>query len=69
MAIEPEVSGELQVEQYSFAKDKLPKSLSHPLKCSLLVAALRSCSVYSTLSSVHYLRRSYENVLLDALFS
>jgi hypothetical protein len=69
VAIEPEVSGGLHVEQYSFAKDKLPKSLSHPLKRSLLDAALRSCSVYSTLSSVHYLGRSYENFLLDAHFS
>src|SRR6476660_336208 len=33
--------------EYSFARQKLPKTLSHPLKRSVLDAALRSAGVYS----------------------
>lgn len=69
MPSEPQVSSESNVEEYSFAKDKLPKLLSYPLKRSLLDGALRSSSVYTALSSVTYLGRAYENVLLDAHFS
>jgi hypothetical protein len=39
---------EVRAEEYSFAKDKLPKALSYPLKRSLLDAALRSHSVYGS---------------------
>ena len=63
MAFEPEVSGQSNVEEYAFSKDKLPKAFSYPLKRSLLDAALRFHSVYPTVWYVVYAGRPYENVL------
>ncbi|HEY5174835.1 MAG TPA: hypothetical protein VII95_04640 [Terriglobales bacterium] len=68
MTVEPEVSGQSDVEEYVFSKDKLPKALSYPLKRSLLDAALCLHSVYPTVRYVVYAGRPYENVPLDAHF-
>lgn len=54
--------------EYSFAKDKLPKSLSYPLKRSLLDAALRQASVYDAVWYVHYSGHQYENEVMRAHF-
>jgi len=54
--------------EYSFARQKLPKTLSHPLKRSVLDAALRSAGVYSVLWYVLYARRHDGATLLDAHF-
>jgi len=64
----PEIGSEQQVESYSFSKDKLPKSLSYPLKRSLLDATLQSSSVYETIWYVHYSGRQYRNTVLRAHF-
>lgn len=55
--------------EYSFSKAKLPKSLSYPLKRSLLDAALRSASVYEEVWLVQYYRKPYRGMVLRALFS
>ena len=60
---------ETQAREYSFAKDKLPKSLSYPLKRSLLDAALRSSSMYETVWYVVYSRRRYGKAVLQAHFT
>jgi hypothetical protein len=54
---------------YSFAKDKLPRALSFPLKRSLLDAALHSSSVYQTVWYVLYSRTKFERVVLQAHFT
>lgn len=54
--------------EYSFAKDKLPKSLSYPLKRSLLDAALRDAAVYDAVWCVCYSGRQYENGVMRAHF-
>jgi|SRR3954463_855970 hypothetical protein len=56
-------------DQYSFSKYKLPKSLSYPLKRSLLDAALRSASVYELVWLVQYYKKPFGNIVLRALFS
>jgi hypothetical protein len=66
---EPEITPVAQVESYTFSKDRLPKELSHPLKRSLLDAALRSASVYGTVDFVRYSRRQKGKTVLDAHFS
>jgi hypothetical protein len=53
---------------YSFSKYKLPKSLSYPLKRSLLDAALRSASVYDVVWLVQYYAKPYRKTVLRALF-
>ncbi len=55
---------------YSFSKDKLPKTLSYPLKRSLLDAALDAAFVAKEVHSVRYLlrHRSGDSVL-DAIYS
>ena len=62
-------SATTQPEEYSFAKDKLPRSLGYPLKRSLLDAALQSSSVYQTVWYVLYSRTKFERVVLQAHFS
>ena len=58
------------VEPYSFTKDKLPKTLSYPLKRSHLDAALRSASVYAGVYAVCYvLGRRNDSLILDAFYS
>ncbi len=56
-------------EPYSFSKDKIPKTLSYPLKRSLLDSALNSAGIYTSVWSVHYVGRRNSNVVLDAMFS
>jgi hypothetical protein len=68
MNTELEITPETQVEPYAFSKAKLPKELSHPLKRSLLDAALRSASVYETVWFVRYLGRQNGNTVMDAHF-
>ena len=60
---------ESQEQQYSFSKDKLPKTLSYPLKRSLLDAALRQSSVYETVWFVRYISRQYGDTVISAHFS
>jgi hypothetical protein len=69
MKKEPEITPVAQVESYTFSKAKLPKELSHPLKRSLLDAALRSASIYGTVWFVRYLGRQNGKTVLDAHFS
>jgi len=64
----PEIGSERQVEPYSFSKDKLPKTLSYPLKRSVLDAALQSSSVYETIWYVHYSGHQNRNTVLRAHF-
>jgi hypothetical protein len=54
---EPPETGD--TEKYSFSKDELPKTLSYPLKRSLLDSALQSAAVYDAVYSVRYLGRPY----------
>jgi hypothetical protein len=54
------------VKPYGFSKEKLPRTLSYPLKRSLLDAALQSASVYTAVYSVMYVGRHNEKILLDA---
>ncbi len=56
-------------EEYSFSRDALPKSLSYPLKRSLLDDALRTASLYRAVWYVVYSRHSFERVVLQAWFS
>lgn len=56
-------------EPYSFSRDLLPKTLSYPLKRSLLDSALQSAGVYDVVYSVRYLGRPYLNLVLDASFT
>ena len=58
-----------QPDEYSFAKNKLPRSLGYPLKRSLLDAALRSSSVYQTVWYVLYSRSRFQRVVLQAHFT
>jgi hypothetical protein len=69
MAIDPRPSTESQAEVYAFAKQKVRTSLSYPLKRSLLDAALRSSSVYSTVWYVFYSGRQFGHTVLDANYS
>ena len=56
-------------ESYSFSKNKLPSTLSYPLKRSLLDSALHCASVYDAVYSVRYLGKEHPyNVVLDAMF-
>jgi hypothetical protein len=64
---EPPETGD--TEPYSFSKDELPKTLSYPLKRSLLDSALQSAAVYDAVYSVRYLGRPYLNIVLYASFT
>jgi len=64
----PEIGSERQFEPYSFAKDKLPRTLSYPLKRSMLDVALRSSSVYEAVWYVHYSGHQNRNTVLRAHF-
>jgi hypothetical protein len=68
MASEVGKSTQPQSEEYAFARGGLPKSLSHPLKRSLLDAALHSSSVYEAVWYVLYAGRRFGNTVLDAHF-
>jgi hypothetical protein len=59
----------IQREEYSFAKNKLPKSPSYPLKRSLLDAALHSSSLYQAVWYVVYWRSRFGKVVLQAHFT
>lgn len=66
----PEETSETGVtEPYSFSKDRLPKTLSYPLKRSHLDSALQSAGVYDTVYSVRYVGRPYLNMVLHASFT
>jgi hypothetical protein len=69
MNLDPENTRGMVSDEYSFSKEKLPKSLSHPLKRSLLDAALRSASVYETVWLVQYYGKPYPQIVLRARFS
>jgi hypothetical protein len=63
-----EIAPESIHEPYWFSKDKLPRTLSYPLKRSLLDAALRSASVFETVYSMRYLRGRNDCAVLEATF-
>jgi hypothetical protein len=69
MSLDPEKTRGTVNDEYSFSKYKLPKSLSYPLKRSLLDSALRSASVYETVWLVQYYGKPYGHLVLRALFS
>jgi hypothetical protein len=54
---------------YSFSKDELSKTLSYPLKRSLLDSALQSAAVYDAVYSVRYVGRPYLKIVLYASFT
>ena len=55
-------------EPYGFHKHRIPKTLSHPLKRSLLDAALAAASVFTAVAYVYYTSRQNGNVVLEAMF-
>jgi len=60
----------LEITQYGFSKDKLPKGFSYPLKRSLLDAALNEAPAMDAVYSVRYLYgRGRGPATIDALFS
>jgi len=64
-----ESTSDAAVAPYHFEKDKLPKTLSYPLKRSHLDAALLASSVYGMVFAVSYVGRQNSNLLLDAFFT
>ena len=69
MTLDPENIWETPTGEYSFSKQKLPQSLSYPLKRSLLDTALRSASVYDVVWLVQYYGKPHGDMILRALFS
>ena len=65
---QPEITPESAHREYWLSKAKLPKTLSYPLKRSMLDAALKLASVYGSVYSVHYTARTSENQVLEANF-
>ena len=59
---------ELQ-EAYWFSKDKIPRTLSYPLKRSVLDKALERASVKGDVYSVRYLGHQNRTTVLSSLFS
>ena len=53
--------------EYGFDKDKLPKTLSYPLKRSVLDAALRDANI-SKISNVYYSIRQSGNVIIRVAY-
>jgi len=66
---DPETPEAGEKEPYAFSKDELLKTLSYPLKRSLLDSALRSAGVYDAVYSVRYLGRPYLNAVLYVSFA